>query len=1629
MISLLITIKMKKRDTIVEICARLNLIKRLLLSFFATFVLLESGYAVSISSIGSGNWNSTTTWSTGTIPTAADDVTITGGNTVTINAAGAVCKSVTIGGTLTLNNQGLTVDGAWTNNGTFNAGNNAANIITFGTGGSIGGSNATTFYGLTINTTSATDVVSLITSGATVANGGSLNLTNGIFKIGAANTFNMGTSGATTINATSGNLASTGVNGSDGGTIIVDQNGGGGNAFTVNATSGNVLQFYNLQFGTTVGAANNNWQITNSGSTQINGKLTVQDNNWNLGNGNPPIYGANSTLSINNNNQGMNAGSNAFKLWTANSGTIGTTPGYPNNLIVTNVGNSNGNVGGHNYGWLPTGTLGINGTFSAGDGGASNGQISFASLTSFTCGGIAINNNSYFNAAPVMTVNGSWFRAASATFLPNGGSIAFGNGTATCSAPNTINTGSGSETFNTISLVSNANLSLSVPVTVSGLTLTSGILTTSAANSLTVTNTATNGITGGSSNAYINGPVQWNVAAAAGNYSFPVGSGTCVPDFLPFTLTKVASSALTATVQAITPGSGGTVDATMSSLSTTEYWSLATSVALPTGSTVFSIARPTAIAPFAYVAESKTTSAGTYTSLAGSAGATGVSNSNDIGAGSTYFFTFGSPPIVSTLAATSITTTGATLQGAFNTGSSKTTSFSYGLTTAYGTTVNSIHSPINSSTSVLDSQAITGLTANTVYHYLASDGTDQGSDVTFVTAPNPPSIGAPNSPTGNGFTATWNAPAAMGAASYTYTIQVSSDPTFATGSVFQTGISSGSTSYTFTTLASATQYYYRVEAVNATASSVWSANSTPISTTISATPACTTGNGSPGTTGTISSASTAPVIDGVIDPVWSTVPSNNISQKINVNAECSPLQATPNNTATWKTIWDVNYLYILVQIQDATLISQGPLAGATDITPINPGYNLWDVDGIEFYLDGDNSKGGNCGGGSYDGLNDFQLRFNLGNGTITGSTTVASGNISGGVNFSMPVVGGGYLLEARIPWNGPGGINSSAYPSIVAGNTIGIDFSINDNDATTSPSCRSAQTGWYDGLGSGCPGSTEQYHIPNLFGTAKLATCPQPPVVVMPTVTNITSTGATLGATVTSSGDAPLTARGTGYTASPINTGTSNAVPEAGTGITAYAGPARTGLLPQTKYYFLGYANNSNNETGVSAVDSFYTLSALPTVQPVLSSAACTQMVLNWTAVAFPATTQATQSGYLLIRSTAPSVPSTAGIATRVATVQGALSAGNTLVATIPNGSTLTYTDATAVAGTAYNYMLVPYTWDGVAADSTYNYFTINPPTVSATINGALAAPGASATQQPTCAAPTGTITINPLDNTLTYSVDGTNFSAGPTFANLTPQTYNVVAKNASGCVSSATPVTINAVAGAPTTPAIVATQPTCATPTGTITISPWDNTLTYSVDGVNFLAGPTFSALTSKTYNVSSKNALGCLSPDTSVVISPTPGPAAPAALVVQPPCGDSIGSIVITPIAGLTYSIDGVNYVGYQNAVFSKLNPGTYQLTAENNLNCVSVATPFTITAVSCIFIPNLITPNNDGKNDLFEITALPSGSSLKVYNRWGDSVYQSNDYDNLWAANNISDGVYYYDLVLPGGKKYNGWLNVVK
>ena len=79
----------------------------------------------------------------------------------------------------------------------------------------------------------------------------------------------------------------------------------------------------------------------------------------------------------------------------------------------------------------------------------------------------------------------------------------------------------------------------------------------------------------------------------------------------------------------------------------------------------------------------------------------------------------------------------------------------------------------------------------------------------------------------------------------------------------------------------------------------------------------------------------------------------------------------------------------------------------------------------------------------------------------------------------------------------------------------------------------------------------------------------------------------------------------------------------------------------------------------------------------------------------------------------------------------------------------------------------------------------------------------------------------------------------------------------------------------------------------------------------------------------------------------------------------------------------------------------------------------------------IPNVFTPNGDGKNDFFvieNIRVLPW--EFTVYNRWGKQIYYSQQYDNSWDGGDAAAGTYYFLLHNQSlNQSYKGWLTLLR
>ncbi len=114
------------------------------------------------------------------------------------------------------------------------------------------------------------------------------------------------------------------------------------------------------------------------------------------------------------------------------------------------------------------------------------------------------------------------------------------------------------------------------------------------------------------------------------------------------------------------------------------------------------------------------------------------------------------------------------------------------------------------------------------------------------------------------------------------------------------------------------------------------------------------------------------------------------------------------------------------------------------------------------------------------------------------------------------------------------------------------------------------------------------------------------------------------------------------------------------------------------------------------------------------------------------------------------------------------------------------------------------------------------------------------------------------------------------------------------------------------------------------------------------------------------------------------------------------------------------------------------TYMVSADDANGCptsasVLVTVQDTTTAVTIpdtLYIPNVFTPNGDGINDIFRVTA-PVDFKMEVYNRWGQLVFTSS-LQNYWdgRTNNgepCTAGTYYYVIELEDGEVYTGFLSL--
>ncbi|ALL04511.1 hypothetical protein AQ505_02785 [Pedobacter sp. PACM 27299] len=334
-------------------------------------------------------------------------------------------------------------------------------------------------------------------------------------------------------------------------------------------------------------------------------------------------------------------------------------------------------------------------------------------------------------------------------------------------------------------------------------------------------------------------------------------------------------------------------------------------------------------------------------------------------------------------------------------------------------------------------------------------------------------------------------------------------------------------------------------------------------------------------------------------------------------------------------------------------------------------------------------------------------------------------------------------------------------------------------------------------------------------------------------------------------------------------------------------------------------------------------------------------------------------------------------------------------------------------------------------------------PTVPSVVSAAVNACSGTSTVL-TIANPVNGVTYNWYNTAAGGSILGTgvNFNTGPV---LSTTTFYAEAATATCTSASRTAVVVSATA-LPAAPVSVSgnTDPFCSGNTSVLTVNNPDPSLTYQwfsaeVGGAPLAEGNSFTTpalAATTTYYVGSKNTItGCISSSrTAIVVTILPKLTAPV-VVVQSATATSVtfGWAAVTGARAYEVSVDNGNTWQSPSSgtpgtthTIEGLKPDqqvTIRVRATGQLACqLSDAAALSGKAENPIgnqvFIPNTFTPNNDGKNDiLFVYGNTIAKMKLRVYNQWGQFLFESNNIQNGWDGTYKGqlqpNGVYVYQF----------------
>lgn len=199
-----------------------------------------------------------------------------------------------------------------------------------------------------------------------------------------------------------------------------------------------------------------------------------------------------------------------------------------------------------------------------------------------------------------------------------------------------------------------------------------------------------------------------------------------------------------------------------------------------------------------------------------------------------------------------------------------------------------------------------------------------------------------------------------------------------------------------------------------------------------------------------------------------------------------------------------------------------------------------------------------------------------------------------------------------------------------------------------------------------------------------------------------------------------------------------------------------------------------------------------------------------------------------------------------------------------------------------------------------------------------------------------------------------------------------------------------------------------------------------------------------SGTYSVEVQNNQGCSAIANTTVIFSTPFD-----LEIFSNTGTGIcegDTFYFYATGAITYSWSGPNVFSSMldsNIIYSinMNNEGTYTVIGYNNEMCSQTESVYlnVLPISDCLFIPEFISPNDDGKNDGWDLEFLNDfpNHNVQIYNRWGSLLFEQKPYVNFNGVPNtgvnvgegkLPVGTYFYLIDLGiGSEMIKGYLEI--